>query len=315
MTKHRIAVCQMVQSQSKSSNLERALLLVDDAVKQQAEFVFLPENVDFFSDTKQAEPLDYEDPFLIGGVHLLSPEGKVNLAHLIIEPSFGSIVARYDKSNLFNYPELALYESKYIEAGNRLPLPVETPIGKVGLAICVDLRYSRVADFYRRAGATCLLFPSSFTKKTGALHWHALLRARAIETQSFVIAAAQVGVCENRAAFGHALVVGPRGDILCDCGDEEKDCICVVEIDLDEVENVRHELPMTYRYDLYDEIDLETKCAVIPDDFRFGSVPIPPETIFYASRYSVAFVNLKPVLKGHVLIAPIRSNIRRVVEI
>ncbi|CAD6198155.1 unnamed protein product [Caenorhabditis auriculariae] len=186
--------------------------------------------------------------------------------------------------------------------------PVETPVGKLGLSICYDLRFPELSIWNRKKGAQILSFPSAFTVNTGLAHWETLLRTRAIENQCYVVAAAQTGKHnEKRVSYGHAMVVDPWGAVVAQCSERVDMCFC--EIDLGYVEEVRTLQPVYShrRSDLYNvnvnEVDKEEL------DFNFATFPIDSKTIFYRSAHSFAFVNLKPVLDGHVLISP-----KRVVE-
>ncbi|NVJ71311.1 MAG: carbon-nitrogen hydrolase family protein, partial [Alphaproteobacteria bacterium] len=133
----------------------------------------------------------------------------------------GEMIATYDKMHLFDvdlgggetYRESALYD-----AGDEA-LVVNTPIGNLGLSICYDLRFPYLYRALAHAAANILLIPAAFTKPTGEAHWHTLLRARAIETGCYVLAAAQTGLhATGRETFGHSLVVDPWGEIIADAG-------------------------------------------------------------------------------------------------
>ncbi|CAD7952404.1 unnamed protein product [Amoebophrya sp. A25] len=152
---------------------------------------------------------------------------KVYNTHLIVDDS-GAIRALYRKIHLFdvaipNGP--VLLESRYTIPGcfssdNVIVVP-DTPIGNIGLTTCYDLRFPELYTTLRERGAEVLLVPSAFTVPTGRAHWHLLLQARAVETQCFVLAAAQCGRHnEKRESFGHALAVGPWGDVLADAGSD-----------------------------------------------------------------------------------------------
>ena len=156
----------------------------------------------------------------------------------------GDIVARYDKIHLFDvtlsggesYRESAAY--RHGEAA----VVGATPWGALGLTICYDLRFPTLHAALARAGAVMLAVPAAFTRPTGKAPWHVLLRARAIETGCFVIAAAQTGLhADGRATFGHSLVVAPWGEVLLDMG--EAPGIATCDIDLGEVEAARGRVP------------------------------------------------------------------------
>ncbi|RCN29603.1 histidine triad domain protein [Ancylostoma caninum] len=183
--------------------------------------------------------------------------------------------------------------------------PIDTPIGRLGLSICYDLRFSELSLWNRYKGAEILSFPSAFTVNTGLAHWEALLRARAIETQCYVVAAAQTGKHnEKRSSYGHSMVVDPWGAIVAQCS--ERVDMCFAEIDTAYVAELRKMQPVFEhrRSDLYtlhvNEIDNDNS------PMKFSEFTIAPESIFYRSSLCFAFVNLKPVLNGHVLICPKR---------
>lgn len=168
----------------------------------------------------------------------------------------GSIndAASYDKLHLFDYG--ALRESAVVRPGERLAPPFDTPIGRVGSLICFDLRFAEPALALAQpppggiSGAQILTYPSAFTVPTGEAHWEVLLRARAIETQSWVVAAAQVGRHnEKRVSYGNSMVVDPWGKVvLClEGGEAAKESLGFVEIDLGFVEKVRTEMPLVRR--------------------------------------------------------------------
>ena len=156
----------------------------------------------------------------------------------------GAIRARYDKLHLFDV-DLANGESWCESAAyvaGEGAVVVDTPLGRVGLSICYDLRFP---DLYRAlsdAGATVLSVPSAFTRPTGAAHWHVLLRARAIEAGCFVLAAAQAGEhADGRATYGHSLAVDPWGEVLLDMGETAE--LGFVELDPARVAEVRARVP------------------------------------------------------------------------
>ncbi|HEX8126673.1 MAG TPA: carbon-nitrogen hydrolase family protein [Allosphingosinicella sp.] len=169
--------------------------------------------------------------------------GKLRNRGFLID-SLGEVRATYDKLHLFDVDlptGESWRESQSYMPGNRAVV-ADSPAGALGLSICYDLRFP---DLYRAltdSGAQVLAIPAAFTVPTGRAHWHVLMRARAIETGAFVVAAAQSGTHEDgRETFGHSLVVGPWGDVLLDM--EQGEGIGFAEIDLAEVEAVRARLP------------------------------------------------------------------------
>ena len=142
-----------------------------------------------------------------------------------------------------------------------LPHPTRTPLGPVGLLICFDLRFPEPALMHRNRGAHILTYPSAFTVPTGSMHWAPLLRARAIETQTYVIAAAQCGrhdASGKRTSYGHSMVVDPWGSVLVELagaepGEAGHEDLAFAEIDARVVERVRREVPLLRRTDVYPE--------------------------------------------------------------
>lgn len=172
--------------------------------------------------------------------------------------------ATYDKLHVFDYG--ALKESATVQPGSRLTAPFDSPVGRIGSLICFDLRFPETAvalaqpgptSPWRSSPAQVLTYPSAFTIRTGEAHWETLLRARAIETESWVVAAAQVGRHnEKRASYGHSMVVDPWGRVaLCLKGvDAEGNAaegaegeIGFVDLDMGELERVRREMPLQRR--------------------------------------------------------------------
>ncbi|MEH3121717.1 MAG: carbon-nitrogen hydrolase family protein [Sphingomonas phyllosphaerae] len=179
----------------------------------------------------------------LGSLALRRPDGRFANRSFMID-AIGNIRARYDKMHLFDVdlPSGESWrESASYAAGDR-PVVVGTPLGPMGLSICYDMRFP---DLYRAltdAGAQLLSVPASFTRPTGAAHWHVLLRARAIEAGVHLVAAAQTGVHEDgRATYGHSLVVDPWGEVLLDMGEEPG--IGYAEIDPARMNEVRGRVP------------------------------------------------------------------------
>jgi deaminated glutathione amidase len=170
--------------------------------------------------------------------------GKFANRSIVIGPD-GLVRARYDKMHLFDV-DLASGES-WRESGAYVggcsPVAVQTPLGLMGLSICYDLRFPDLYSAYAKAGADVLAVPSAFTVPTGKAHWHTLLRARAIEAEAFVVAAAQCGKHEDgRETFGHSLVVDPWGEVLLDMGADEG--LGFADIDLSRIDEVRAQIPV-----------------------------------------------------------------------
>lgn len=180
----------------------------------------------------------------LGSLAVLREDGKLANRAFVIDDS-GAIRARYDKMHLFDVDlptGESWRESNSYTAGEG-PVVVETPLGALGLAICYDLRFPDLFRTLSNAGATIFAVPAAFTRPTGAAHWHLLLRARAIESASFVLAAAQTGLhADGRATYGHSLAIDPWGDVLLDMG--EPAGLGFAEIDPARIADVRSRVPV-----------------------------------------------------------------------
>jgi deaminated glutathione amidase len=180
----------------------------------------------------------------LGSLAVLVDGGKVANRGLIIDRE-GQIRARYDKIHLFDVDlptGESWRESAVYSAGKGAVLVNGTPVGKLGLTICYDLRFPTLFARIAEAGADVISVPAAFTVPTGLAHWHILLRARAIEAGLFVVAAAQVGQHEDgRQTFGHSLVIDPWGNVLLDMGEERG--VGFADIDLARISEVRSRIP------------------------------------------------------------------------
>ncbi|WP_299307194.1 carbon-nitrogen hydrolase family protein [uncultured Croceicoccus sp.] len=180
----------------------------------------------------------------LGSLAVTREDGRWANRAFVIDPD-GEIAARYDKIHMFDV-DLDSGES-WRESNAYAPgeqaVYCETPVGRLGLAICYDMRFPALFGALGEARCDAISVPAAFTVPTGRAHWHTLLRARAIEASAFVIAAAQVGQHEDgRATFGHSLVIDPWGEVLLDMGDAGPG-LGFAEIDPDRVATVRRQLP------------------------------------------------------------------------
>lgn len=180
----------------------------------------------------------------IGSALVLREDGKAANRQAVIDPA-GVIVATYDKLHMFDVDlptgETARESATY-EPGERA-VTVETPLGVFGLTICYDMRFPALHRALALNGATILTVPAAFTRPTGQAHWEILLRARAIETGSFVIAAAQGGFHEDgRGTWGRSIAIGPWGEIL-GVLDHDEPGVLVVDLDLDAAPKARAAIP------------------------------------------------------------------------
>ena len=172
----------------------------------------------------------------------LSDTRLINRSYLF-DPS-GISIAQYDKIHLFDVtlPNGDVYaESKFYDAGSEIA-HVKTPLGHIGLSICYDVRFPALYRRYALNGAEIMLIPAAFTVPTGEAHWHVLMRARAIETGSFVIAAAQTGThAGGRKTYGHSVIIDPWGRVLSDAGTDVG--FITADIDLGLVHKTRGQIP------------------------------------------------------------------------
>ena len=194
----------------------------------------------------------------LGSLAVLGDDGKVANRGFVIDRS-GEIRARYDKIHLFDVDlptGESWRESAVYQRGDGAVLVNGTPVGKLGLTICYDLRFPSLFARIAEAGADLISVPAAFTVPTGRAHWHVLLRARAIEAGLFVVAAAQVGRHEDgRQTFGHSLVIDPWGDVLLDMGEETG--LGFADIDLARISDVRSRIPaLSHRRPIPDAVTL-----------------------------------------------------------
>ena len=179
----------------------------------------------------------------IGSLALKGEGEKLINRSLLFAPD-GSIAARYDKIHLFDVDlpgGESLRESHAYDAG-AVAVLAETPLAPLGLTICYDMRFPQLYRLLARAGAKLFTVPSAFTVPTGQAHWHVLLRARAIETGSFVLAAAQGGRHESgRETYGHSLIVSPWGEVLAEAGTDPQ--VITADLDLAAADVARARIP------------------------------------------------------------------------
>ncbi len=179
----------------------------------------------------------------VGSLAIKLEQMKIANRSYLIAPD-GEIAARYDKLHLFDV-DLAGGES-YRESRNYRPgakaVLAELPWGRLGLSICYDLRFPQLYRALASAGASFIAVPAAFTRQTGEAHWRVLLRARAIETGAFVLAAAQGGTHENgRSTYGHSMIVSPWGEVLAEAGEDPQ--VLFAEIDPRLAEQARAKVP------------------------------------------------------------------------
>lgn len=254
----KIGVIQLQSVLDPALNLKTIRKFLDEARANGAEAVFLPEVFYSMSDGTKPTPYLVEGKnehyeairklavdsglYILGGSAATNVDGKIMNRSYNFAPD-GTELMIYDKMNLFavdlsKHPSnTVVNESKVYTSGNT-PKLLPLKEFKIGLSICFDLRFPELFRSYSSQGANVLSISSAFTVPTGKAHWHTLVRARAIENQSYVIASAQWGQHnEKMSTFGHSLVVDPWGEIIADAGEGEK--IIFADISLEKIEAVR----------------------------------------------------------------------------
>ena len=259
----RIALFQSQTGIDPEQNARKLVEAIAKAADGGAEMLFTPEMSGMLDrDTQRARKnLRNEDEDLViaacreaarehgiwlhlGSVAVLLDDGKVANRGFIVDRE-GHVRAHYDKIHLFDVDlptGESWRESSTYSAGQGVALVNGTPVGKLGLTICYDLRFPSLFARLAEADADVIAVPAAFTVPTGRAHWHVLLRARAIEAGLFVVAAAQVGRHEDgRQTFGHSLVVDPWGEVLLDMGEDAG--VGFADIDLARISDVRSRIP------------------------------------------------------------------------
>ncbi|KEA63270.1 putative amidohydrolase [Marinobacterium lacunae] len=266
----KVAVIQMVSSKDTEANLAQAGELIAQAASQGARLAVMPENFALI-ESGQIRALAEEELlhgrlsnwlaaqakaygiWLVAGSTpaLLRPDGsKIEdgrvRSRLLVVDDGGAVAASYDKRHLFDVDvgdALSSYrESERFEPGEDVVV-VDSPVGKLGLSICYDLRFPAHYQRLRDLGAEILLVPAAFTKVTGEAHWEVLLRARAIENQCYCLGAGQGGVhSPKRETWGHSMIIDPWGKVL-GCH-EWGEGVVVADVNLDKVKQLRADMPV-----------------------------------------------------------------------
>ncbi len=258
----RAGLVQMCSGRDVDRNVRDALALIADAAEQGADYIQTPEvttlmELDRARLMATAEPETHHSALAhfteaarrhaiwlhIGSIGIKLDEGRLANRSYLIAPD-GRIAARYDKIHMFDV-DLGngdVYrESESYRPGN-VAVVAPLPWGALGLTICYDLRFPALHRALAKSGARFIAVPAAFTRVTGEAHWHTLLKARAIESQSFVFAAAQGGRHENgRETYGHSLIISPWGQILAEAG--QSPGVIVADIDGAMLDDVRRRIP------------------------------------------------------------------------
>jgi deaminated glutathione amidase len=263
MSEVRVALIQLRTPADQAAALEQAAPLVRQAAAGGAQLIATPEVTNLVQRNRAlsmpAMKSEEDDPcvlglialarelkvwLLIGSAVVLREGGGVANRSLLIDPD-GREVVTYDKMHMFDVDlpsgERAR-ESEAFVAGDAAVV-ADTPFGRIGLSICYDVRFAYLYRALAKAGAQILTVPAAFTRSTGEAHWEILLRARAIETGSFVLAPAQGGLHEDgRGTWGHSMIIGPWGEVLARAEGDEPGVIAAT-LDLDAVAKARQAIP------------------------------------------------------------------------
>jgi deaminated glutathione amidase len=257
-----VGIVQMRSGCDMAQNLMDATALVREAASKGATYVLTPEVSNIFEPDKdrlKAVAMRQQDDIFVRGFSELAKElgiylhagslalnaGQEKLANrsMLFAPD-GALITTYDKIHLFDIdlPNGESYRESATYNPGEAAVMAQLPDFKLGFAICYDMRFPRLANALANAGCSVLAYPAAFTVPTGQAHWHVLLRARAIETGSFVLSAAQGGTHDSgRATYGHSIVISPWGEVLAELGDEPG--VLVVDIDPAHSAEVRARIP------------------------------------------------------------------------
>lgn len=268
MTK--IAAIQMASGTNVSANLNEVSRQISNAVEAGAKLIVLPESFSIMSlqdadQLKVAEDegtgaiqeflsnqaIKYKVWIVAGTVPIklnsdnIQYENKIYAACLVYNEK-GEQVSRYDKVHLFDVhieaTDETYNESETLEAGNKVVV-VDTPFGKVGLAICFDLRFPELFRQLVLLGAEIIIVPAAFTASTGKAHWEVLLRARAIENLCYVVASAQGGYhVSGRETYGDSMIIDPWGTILDRL--PQGSGYVIADVDIENIDNIRKNFPV-----------------------------------------------------------------------
>ncbi len=259
-----VACIQMASGPNIGANLLEAERLIQEAVSQKARLVVLPENFALMGNTETDKVEARETPgsgaiqtflseqsarhgiWLVGGTIPLQTEddSKVRAACLVFDDK-GCQAARYDKIHLFDVElvdsDEQYTESETIEPGNEVVV-IDSPFGRMGVAVCYDLRFPELFRQQLEAGMEILVLPSAFTAITGRAHWEVLVRARAIENLCYVIAPDQGGYhLSGRETYGHSMIVDPWGTVMNSLA-RGPGVVCA-DIELGRLQNARRNFP------------------------------------------------------------------------
>ena len=261
----KIAAIQMSSSDNVDENLRQAEQLVSEASSHGAQLVVLPEMFAIMGKT-QTDKVHVAEKYgngkiqtfmsfcakkyniwIVGGTIPIQCQDKNRIrAACIVYDNNGKTVARYDKIHLFDVKlsETESYrESDTTEPGDSIVV-IDSPVGKLGLVVCYDIRFSALFTEFMSRGVEIITIPAAFTVKTGEAHWKLLARARAVDTFSYVIGSAQSGTHANgRQTYGHTLIIDPWGTVTSEITDAGN-AVAYTNIDLQLLREIRKSIPV-----------------------------------------------------------------------
>lgn len=273
MTKIKIALCQMKVVDNKEENLKKATSMIKESIKQETDFIVLPEMfncpysngkfIEYCEEEKTSRTISkisqlaYENNvyILAGSIPEKENANLYNTSYLFNRN--GELIAKHRKMHLFDIDvkgKIKFMESDVLTAGDNVTI-ADTEFGKIGIGICYDIRFPELARLMAQKNALILFYPGAFNMTTGPAHWELLFRSRALDNQVFCVGVAPA-LNENASyhSFGHSIITNPWGEIVTETDTKEE--LVITEIDLSEIKKIREELPLlkNKREDLYEII-------------------------------------------------------------
>lgn len=268
--KIKIALCQINVVDNKQKNIENATSMILKAIKQNADFIVLPEmfNCPYSNEkfikyceeeqnsptlSKIAKLANENNTYILAGSIPEKDNKKVFNTSYLFDKN-GKIIAKHRKMHLFDIDvkgKIYFKESDTLSPGNKITI-AKTEFGKIGIGICYDIRFPELARLMAEAGAQILFYPGAFNMTTGPAHWELTFRARALDNQVYCVGVAPaLNIDASYHSYGHSIITNPWGEVITQLDGAEN--LKVVEIDLDEIKKVRDELPLlkNKRSDLY----------------------------------------------------------------
>ncbi len=260
-TKAKLGLCQMAVTDNKNDNLEKALSMIEECCKRGVDIAILPEMFNCPYDTKMfplyaediensktlsviSESAKYNSMYIVAGTIPESSNGCIYNTAVMFDRQ-GNIIAKHRKVHLFDVnikDGISFRESDVLTAGTEATV-ADTEFGRVGLAVCFDMRFTELYSKMTEAGAKIIITPASFNMTTGPAHWELLVRARALDNQIFHTAVSSArDTSADYVSYGNSMVCDPWGSVVSRA--DEKEGILIADIDLNIVNNVRSQIPV-----------------------------------------------------------------------